>query len=572
MKKRTLASAAVILSMGLAACGQKAEEKPAETTAAATEATAAEEEKVVSTGEADGFGGTITAEVTTQGDKIVDLKLTGEKETPQIGGAALETLQAAILEHGSIDGVDGVSGATWTSNGVFAAVKSALGIETEDAKTEEQKELTATGLSHGLGFSSSGRLGPGKDDQEVGVYSLNEVIAYVLFDDDGKILDLEVDQLEVATPNYDGEYMPHLTGFPGQSYNADEDHDEKVDTVLEQTEDTYLAEVDTWKTKRERGDTYKLNSGVWQDEMDLYEETFRGMTVEEVKDWYAKYCSDVNGRALHGTSDKEEDIKKYDALTDDEKAALDAISGATMSLNDSHGDILAAIENAYANRKAVEADGVAKIGLGITNTGRLGPGKDDQEVGVYSFNTQAVGSCFDADGKIIALYTDIMEVATPNYDGEYMPHLTGFPGQSYNADEDHDEKVDTVLEQTEDTFLAEVAAWKTKRERGDTYKLNSGTWTQEMNIYEETFAGMTTEEVGQWFDAYCSDLNGRPLHGTSDKEDDVKKYEAISDDEKAALDAISGATMSLKDAHGDILGAIEKSWTSAKDTNISIGK
>jgi hypothetical protein len=366
--------------------------------------------------------------------------------------------------------------------------------------------------------------------------------------------------------------MPHLTGFPGQSYNADEDHDEKVDTVLEQTEDTYLAEVDTWKTKRERGDTYKLNSGVWQDEMDLYEETFRGMTVEEVKDWYAKYCSDVNGRALHGTSDKEEDIKKYDALTDDEKAALDAISGATMSLNDSHGDILAAIENAYANRKAVEAEGVAKIGLGITNTGRLGPGKDDQEVGVYSFNTQAVGSCFDADGKIIALYTDIMEVATPNYDGEYMPHLTGFPGQSYNADEDHDEKVDTVLEQTEDTFLAEVAAWKTKRERGDTYKLNSGTWTQEMNIYEETFAGMTTEEVGQWFDAYCSDLNGRPLHGTSDKEDDVKKYEALSDDEKAALDAISGATMSLKDAHGDILGAIEKSWTSAKDTNISIGK
>ena len=103
-----------------------------------------------------------------------------------------------------------------------------------------------------MGFYSNGRLGPGKDDQDVGVYSINEVVAYVLFDNDGKILDLEVDQLEVATPNYDGEHMPHLTGFPGQSYNVDENHDEKIDGVLEQTDDTYLAEVESWQTKRER--------------------------------------------------------------------------------------------------------------------------------------------------------------------------------------------------------------------------------------------------------------------------------------------------------------------------------
>lgn len=542
-------------------------------------AAGAQETTVVS-GEAEGYGGPITAQVTLAGDKIVGLELTGEGETPEIGGAAINTLKEAILAAQGLDGVDAVSGATWTSNGVLEAVKAAVGsvsgsgeaAEAAAEETEAAKEVQASGISHGLGFYSSGRLGPGKDDKEVGVYSLNEVVAYVLFDNDGKILDLEVDQLEVATPNYDGEHMPHLTGFPGQSYNADENHDEAVDAVLEQTDETYLAEVDSWQTKRERGSTYKLGSGTWQDEMDLFEGTFKGMTVEEVEQWYAKYCSDLNGRPLHGTSDKEEDIKKQEALSDEEKAGLDAISGATMSLNDAHGNIVGAIARAYENRRPVEAEKVAKIGLGFTNTGRVGPGKDDKEVGVYSFNTQAAGACFDEDGKIVALYTDVMEVATPNYDGEHMPKFTGFPGQSYNADEDHDEKVETVLEQTEESFLAQVESWKTKRERGTTYKLGSGTWEDEMNLFEEKFKGMTTDEVNSWFAAYCSDLNGRPLHGTSDKEEDVAKYEGLTDAEKADLDGISGATMSLRDAHGDILGAIEDSWTKAKDTNISVAQ
>lgn len=573
MRKQILFGMTVACAAALTACGQKQEAAPAATSAAAAVEAAepAAEETTVVTGEADGYGGKVNAEVTLNTDgKIVDLKLTGDKETPQIGGAALETLQEAIIKAGTIEGVDGVAGATWTSNGVFSAVKTAMGMEDGAEAAEDAKELSASGLSHGLGFASSGRLGPGKDDQEVSVYSINEVIAYALFDENGKILDLEVDQLEVATPNYDGEHMPHLTGFPGQSYNADENHDEKVDTVLEQTDDNFLAEVAGWSTKRERGETYKLNSGVWATEMDIFEETFRGMTVDEVKEWYASYCSDVNGRPLHGTSDKEADVAKYEALTEEEKASLDAISGATMSLNDGHGNIIAAIENAYNRRKAIEADSVAKIGLGITSSGRLGPGKDDKEVGVYSFNTQAAGAVYDAEGKAVAVYTDVMEVATPNYDGEFMPDFTGFPGQSYNADENHDEKVDAVWTQDEDTFLAQVAAWKTKRERGNTYKLNSGTWASEMDIFEETFKGMTSEEIEKWFAAYCSDVNGRPLHGTSDKPEDVAKYEALSDDEKAALDAISGATMSLKDAHGDIIGAIVKSWDNAKDTNVTL--
>ena len=525
------------------------------------------------TGQAEGYGGPISVTVTAAGDRIIDLEITGSDETPDIGGTAISSLRTAIVENQGLDGVDAVSGATWTSNSVFDAIRTAMGEAVEeDTALASQEEIQASELTHGLGFYSNGRLGPGSDDQGTGVYSFNEVVAYVLFDNEGTILDLEVDQLEVATPNYDGESMPGLTGFPGQSYNADTNHDAVVDTVLEQTEDSFLADVDSWQTKRERGSSYKLNSGTWTDEMDIFEEYFKGMTVDQLQDWYSKYCSDVNGRPLFGTSENEEDIAKYEALSDEDKAGLDAISGATMSLNDSHGNILGAILKAYDNRRPVEAEKISKIGLGITNTGRLGPGSDDQDVGVYSFNTQASGVCYDGDGRIAAVYTDVMEVATPNYDGESMPGLTGFPGQSYNADEDHDAVVDTVLEQTEDSFLAQIDSWQTKRERGSSYKLNSGTWTDEMNIFENFFVGMTTEEVSQWFADYCSDVNGRPLFGASENEEDIAKYEAFTDEEKSSLDAISGATMSLRDAHGDILGSIEKAWTNAKDTNITVGQ
>lgn len=304
------------------------------------------------TGQAEGYGGPISVTVTAAGDRIIDLEITGSDETPDIGGTAISSLRTAIVENQGLDGVDAVSGATWTSNGVFDAIRTAMGEAVEeDTALASQEEIQASELTHGLGFYSNGRLGPGSDDQGTGVYSFNEVVAYVLFDNEGTILDLEVDQLEVATPNYDGESMPGLTGFPGQSYNADEDHDAVVDTVLEQTEDSFLAQIDSWQTKRERGSSYKLNSGTWTDEMNIFENFFVGMTTEEVSQWFADYCSDVNGRPLFGASENEEDITKYEAFTDEEKSSLDAISGATMSLRDAHGDILGSIEKAWTNAK-----------------------------------------------------------------------------------------------------------------------------------------------------------------------------------------------------------------------------
>ncbi len=546
----------------------------------------------VVTGEADGFGGKITAEVTLdENNQIVDLTLTGADETPEIGGAALETLKEAILANGSVDGVDAVSGASVTSAGVFDAVNNAINgggeaasdeteageteaAETEAGETDAAKEEGAAndvaGPSHGLAFSSSGRVGPGADDTGVGIYSLNEIIAYVVFDADGRIMDLEVDQLEVGTANYSGEHMPNLTGLPGQSYSTDADHDGKADGEVEQTDDNYVAEVASWITKRQRGDTYQLNSATWTEEMDQFEETFKGMTIDELKDWYATYCSDVNGRPLHGTSEDEKDIAKYDALTDDQKAEMDAISTATMSLNDAHGNIIGAIEKAYENRQALEgATEIAKIGLAIENEGAPGHGADDQGVSTYTFDTLATGTCFDSEGKIVGVYSDIMEVSSPNTSNEFVPKFTGFPGQSFNTDEDFDGKIDTAAEQTDDTFLEQVASWTTKRERGDTYQMPSGTWADEMDIFQNRFRGMTTDELNEWYATYCSETSGKILFAETGVEEDDAKFAAFTDDQKAELDAVTGASMSLGNQESGILSSILKSWDNAKDTSIT---
>ena len=62
------------------------------------------------TGEGQGFGGTVSVTITTDKDKITEVVVAGENETPAIGGAQLETLKDQILaaQSAEIDGVSGV--------------------------------------------------------------------------------------------------------------------------------------------------------------------------------------------------------------------------------------------------------------------------------------------------------------------------------------------------------------------------------------------------------------------------------------------------------------------------------
>lgn len=67
-----------------------------------------------------GFGGDVTVTITMEEGIIVDCVIVGDNETPERGGRAIEQLQPAIVEAGSLD-VDAVSGATVTSDAVFSA-------------------------------------------------------------------------------------------------------------------------------------------------------------------------------------------------------------------------------------------------------------------------------------------------------------------------------------------------------------------------------------------------------------------------------------------------------------------
>ena len=468
--------------------------------------------------------------------------------------------------------MDNISGATWTTNGAIAAIKNAMGVAEEVAE-EEIAAVTASGLKHGVGVIGTPRLGPGSDAEGVGVYSFNEVIAYAIVDADNRIVDLEVDIVEIITPNHDesNEGDNFMAGWPGQSYNNDAEGDGVVEGQLEETEEIFTEETLAWKSKRQKGSEYKMNSGTWEQEMDIFENFFKGKTVEEINAWYAKHCSDVNGRPITAASTNESDVAKFAALTDEEKTVNDAISGATMSLTDPHGDILAAINKAVANVVPMrDVKSIAKIGLGVNVMPRLGPGADDQGVPCYSLNTSVAAVCYDADGKVVDMFVDVLEVITPNHDGADDNVFTGWPGQSYNADVNADAVVDEVWTQTEETFVEQINGYVTKRQLGDKYRMTAGTWASEMLGFENFFVGKTTEEISAWNAKATADSNGRPLKADSTKEEDIAKYALLTDEEKADLaDLVSSATMSLTDPHGNILDAIVKAEAGAKAVDIT---
>ena len=541
---------------------------------------AAAEAPVVYTGEAEGMHGPVKVEFEVTGGKITKVTVVSHDENPEYGDPAIEQLPAKIVEKGDT-GVDVIAGSTFTSKAILDAINNALGTPAEasaEAPAEAPAEPAAVSGKEvflGLGVDSTGRVGPGKDDKEVQVYSFNQVFAAVLFDADGRILFADLDQLEVATPNYDGDGMPHFAGFPGQlPYMYDSDHDAKVDGVLATDDAAFQAEVSGWMTKRERGEGYKMGTGTWASQMDAYQAFFAGKTVAELEEWFAKYTSDRNGRPLKDGSTNEEDKAKYDALSAEDKAMLaDVTTSATMSLNDSHGNLLAALKAADENRVPVSASAVS-LGLGLDFTGRIGPGKDNTETQVYSINEVVAVTLLDAEGKIVQAYLDQVELATPNYDGEGMPHFSGFPGQGgYNYDFNHDGVVDGKLVTNPDGFLAEVSGWMTKRGRGEGYKMGTGTWASQMDAFQAFFAGKTVDELDEWFAKYTSGRNGRPLKDGSTNEEDKAKYDALSAEDKAMLaDVTSAATMSLNDSHGNLLAALRDSVAKQVQVAITVGE
>lgn len=77
------------------------------------------------TASAQGFGGTVTVEVTVSASAITAVKAEGPAETAGIGSRAIEQLPAAFVQANGSE-VDNISGATYTSSAMKEAVAAAL--------------------------------------------------------------------------------------------------------------------------------------------------------------------------------------------------------------------------------------------------------------------------------------------------------------------------------------------------------------------------------------------------------------------------------------------------------------
>lgn len=179
--------------------------------------------------------------------------------------------------------------------------------------------------------------------------NLNITTVGALFDDAGKIVELEFDVLEIT---------PAM--FPGWMDPKAEDK-----TAYKNAQTNGYA----WETKREEGYDYDMthlkskgaadnaSQKEWFVQMDFYEDLFKGRTVAEVKTWFEKY-TDANGRPYKmAYPDKltEADKAKVATFTEAEKKMLvDVTTGATMSLQDPHSRFIDALVKAYEDRKEVK--------------------------------------------------------------------------------------------------------------------------------------------------------------------------------------------------------------------------
>ena len=114
----------------------------------------------VYTGTGAGYGGTMKVQVTIKDGKIADIQIVSQSET----GSYLErakTLLQKIIDNNGTTGVNAVSGATRSSNGIFDAVNACL------SQAEGGKDTSTTG-STGGGHGGSGSAVKPSDDDEVG--------------------------------------------------------------------------------------------------------------------------------------------------------------------------------------------------------------------------------------------------------------------------------------------------------------------------------------------------------------------------------------------------------------------
>lgn len=125
------------------------------------------------TAEAKGYGGAIIATVTIdEAGAIADVKLVGEQESPYVGGYSLLDYPAMIIKAQSTD-IEAYSGATFTNDGIIAAV--------EDCLAQASSGVTAAAAGYKAGVYTAESKGYG-----------GAIIATVTIDEAGSIADVKL--------------------------------------------------------------------------------------------------------------------------------------------------------------------------------------------------------------------------------------------------------------------------------------------------------------------------------------------------------------------------------------------
>lgn len=122
-----------------------------------------------------GYGGDITVTIDVDGDKITNVTIEGEKETPDIGTLAIDEMPERIKSANTWD-VDVVSGATITSTTIKKLTKEAMtqaGLIEEEVGACVGGDMSVDSINEFL--NSSVDMGPGSYSNAIAIIPINHV-------------------------------------------------------------------------------------------------------------------------------------------------------------------------------------------------------------------------------------------------------------------------------------------------------------------------------------------------------------------------------------------------------------
>ena len=144
------------------------------------------------TASSQGFGGEVTVTLTIEDGVLTAVDVVGDKETNGIGSRAVELMPESMLAQNSVE-VDGVSGATFTSNAIKTAAAAALadsgaGLKAVEASAEAQSMTPGTYYGEAYGKWAEGTI----EGERFGSPAVIEPTKVAVTVDETSILKVEV--------------------------------------------------------------------------------------------------------------------------------------------------------------------------------------------------------------------------------------------------------------------------------------------------------------------------------------------------------------------------------------------